>query len=75
MPIKPEQFAVLIKLMRGSLEHPACLAAYRVLVEGASQAAAAREAGITPGGVSNAVKRYRNADSMVRAAYSRPEDV
>lgn len=64
-----EQFDALVKLKRGKPESTACKAARRVLVEGVSQAEAAREAAITRGTVSKAVRTYADADQMMRAVY------
>lgn len=67
MAIAPEQFDVLARLTRA--REPARSAAKRVLVDGVSQADAAREYGMTPSALGNAVRRYREFDALVRQAY------
>ena len=56
--LTPDQFAALAKLLR-LRTGPAQDAARMVLVDGASQADAARATGLTPQAVNNAVKRAR----------------
>lgn len=70
MAMTGEQYDALVKLMRGKPESPACRAARRVLVDGVSQAVAVREAGITRGTVSKAVRTYTEADQLMRAVYA-----
>ncbi|WP_199856229.1 TrfB-related DNA-binding protein [Diaphorobacter sp. J5-51] len=65
--LTPEQFDALAKLTRA--REPARLAARRVLVDGISQADAARELGISPSALGNSVRRYREFDSLIRDAY------
>jgi DNA-directed RNA polymerase specialized sigma24 family protein len=62
-----EQFDVLARLTRA--REPARSAARRVLVDGLSQADAAREFGMTPSALGNAVRRYRAWDADARLAY------
>lgn len=62
-----EEFDVLAQLTRA--REPARSAARRVLVDGVSQADAAREFGMSPSALGNAVRRYRGFDADVRAAY------
>ena len=62
-----EEFDALARLTRA--REPACSASRRVLVDGLAQADAAREAGMTPNALGNAVRRYREFDTMVRKAY------
>lgn len=62
-----DQFDVLAQLTRA--REPARSAARRVLVDGLSQADAAREHGMTPSALGNAVRRYRAWDADVRAVY------
>lgn len=62
-----EQFEVLANLMRS--REPAKTAARLVLVDGMAGVEAARQAGVTPQSVSNAVGRYRAADLAIRGAY------
>jgi hypothetical protein len=69
MAMKGDQYDALVRLMRGKPESPACKAARRVLVDGISQADAVREAGITRGTVSKAVRSYTEADQLMRAVY------
>ena len=69
-----EQFDALVKLMRGDLQSASNLAARRVLVDGVTQAEAFRETGATRSGVSNAVRRYSEADKLMRAVYERPRN-
>lgn len=64
-----EQYDALVRLMRGDPGSAGNRAARRVLVDGLSQADAAREAGAKPAAVSNAVRRYMKADSLMRKAY------
>ncbi|AJE97271.1 TrfB-related DNA-binding protein [Pandoraea apista] len=63
----PEQFEVIAKLLR-SQEHVAN-AVRRVLVEGCPPSEAAREGGISPQSMSNALSRYRAAHEDIAAAY------
>lgn len=62
-----DQFDVLARLTRG--REPARSAVKRVLVDGISQADAAREFGMPPSALGNSVRRYRAFDALVRAAY------
>jgi len=64
-----EQFQTLTKLMRGKPESAANRSAARVLVDGETQADAARAESALPQTVTVAVRRYRDADAAVRAAY------
>ncbi|WP_427047298.1 TrfB-related DNA-binding protein [Halomonas casei] len=64
-----EQFDALVKLMRGDSESASNRAARRVLVDGVTQAEAFRETGATRSGVSNAVRRYSEADQLMRGVY------
>lgn len=66
--LAPEQFDVLARLTRA--REPARLAARRVLVDGISQADAAREYGMSASALGNSVRRYREFDALVRAAYT-----
>lgn len=61
------EFDVLARLTRG--REPARAAARLVLVEGAKQADAAREFGMTASALGNSVRRYRAFDALVREAY------
>lgn len=63
------EFDALVKLMRGSPGSPANIAARRVLVDGISQGDAMRETGVKRPTVSVAVKRYSDADMLIREAY------
>ena len=62
-----EQFDALVKLTRARA--PARVAARRVLVDGISQADAAREHGMSASALGNSVRRYREFDSLIRGAY------
>lgn len=62
-----EQFDVLAQLTRA--REPARSAARRVLVDGISQAEAAREFDMSPSALGNAVRRYRTWDADVRSVY------
>lgn len=62
-----EQFDTLARLTRG--REPARSAVKRVLVDGTSQADAAREFGMTASALGNSVRRYREFDALVRTAY------
>ena len=63
------QFAALAQLLR-LRTGPAQDAARMVLVEGVSQAAAARATGLTPQAVHNAVKRVQAGQALARVAVS-----
>lgn len=69
--ITEKQFDTMVKLMRGKPETATNIAARQVLVHGIKQVAARLEqdAGVTRGAVSNAVRRYKKADKMIRDAY------
>ena len=62
-----EQFAALAQLMR-SPPGPARDACKLVLVDGLRPSDAARQAGVPPASVSNAVKRVRNAMTLAKQA-------
>ena len=62
----PAQFHALAQLLRLRIG-PAQDAASMVLVEGASQADAARTTGLTPQAVNNAVKRARAGLALAQA--------
>ncbi len=64
----PEQFDALARLTRA--REPARTASRRVLVDGISQAAAAREHGMSTSALGNAVRRYREFDALIREAYT-----
>lgn len=65
-----EQFDALVKMMRGNPQSISNRAARRVLVDGITQADAHRETGATRSGVHNAVRRYSEADKLMRSVYS-----
>lgn len=69
MAMTGDQYDALVKLMRGTPESPANRSARRVLVDGLSQADAMREAGVTRATVNHAVKRYADADMLMRGVY------
>jgi transposase-like protein len=64
------QLETRVRLMRGNMDSVAVQAARLVLVEGMSQADAARQLGEKPNTVNNGVKRYKSADKEIRIAYS-----
>jgi len=63
----PEQFDAIARLTRA--REPARMAARRVLVDGISQAEAAREQSMSPSALGNSVRRYREFDALIRDAY------
>lgn len=69
MAIKAAQFDVLVKLLRGTADSAANRAARSVLVDGVSQPDAVRATGATRSTVHDAVRRYEDADALIRAAY------
>lgn len=69
MAMTGDQYDALVKLMRGNPQSPANRAARRVLLDGITQADAMRETGVTRGTVNNAVKRYVDADALMREVY------
>jgi hypothetical protein len=60
-----EQFNALAKLMRLQ-ECPSKQAARMVLVDGTSSAAAARETGLTSGGVAHVIRRCNDAMALAK---------
>ncbi|WP_257605302.1 transcriptional regulator KorA [Pseudomonas sp. UMAB-40] len=66
-----EQYDALVKLMRGIPESKANQAARRVLIDGITQVAAANEFNLKQATVSRAVKRYAEADKLIRDVYGR----
>lgn len=62
-----KQFEVIAKLLRS--KEPVKTAARLVLVEGMSNAEAAREARVSPQSCSNSVVRYQAADMEIKLAY------
>lgn len=69
MTMTGAQFDAIVKLMRGMPDSGANRAARRVLVDGFTQAEAMRENDTTRATVSNAVRRYQEADALIRSAY------
>jgi hypothetical protein len=69
MTMTGAQFDAIVKLMRGTPDSGANRAARRVLVDGFTQAEAMRENNATRSTVSNAVRRYEEADDLIRTAY------
>lgn len=69
MAMTGDQYDALVKLMRGTAESPANRAAKRVLVDGITQADAMREVNVTRATVNQAVKRYADADMLMRSVY------
>ncbi len=72
MTMTSDQYDALVKLMRGAPDTPANRAARRVLVDGLSQPDARRETNSTRATVFNTVRRYSDADQLIRAAYIAP---
>jgi len=68
--ITGDQYETLVRLMRGSPDSSANQAARRVLVDGITQAEAVRETDLKRATVNHAVKRYADADELVRKAYA-----
>lgn len=64
-----EQFDTLQKLMRGNPESPSARAGRKVIVDGIPPAIAMRETGASRSNVHDSVKRYTEADLMVKKAY------
>ncbi|WP_443694943.1 TrfB-related DNA-binding protein [Pseudomonas sp.] len=73
MAMTSEQYDALVKLMGGSPESRANRAARRVLLDGITQANAMRETGVTRATVNHAVKRYADANKLMRSVYIGPE--
>jgi hypothetical protein len=67
--IAPEEFDALLELLDRDPSSPANVAARAVLVDGKRQADAMRATGISRAAVCNAVKRFRDADALILAAY------
>ncbi len=67
--MREREFYALVKLKQGDPKSAANRAAKRVLVDGISQAEAVRETGATRSTVCDAVKRWADADALVRDAY------
>lgn len=67
--ITPEQYDVMVKLMRGDPASASNRAARRVLVDGLSQAEAMRETGVTRATVNGAVRRYTLAYKLICSAF------
>ncbi len=66
--MEPVQFDVIAKLIRA--RDPSKSAARRHLVDGITQADAAREFGLVPQSVYSTVKRFNIADELILEAYS-----
>lgn len=64
----PEQFQALAHLIRS--REPATSAARRVLLDGISQAEAAREFSLGPNNVWNTVNRFRRAHELIQSVYN-----
>ena len=71
--MKGEQYDALVKLMRGDVDSAGNRAARRVLVDAVSQADAVRETGASRSTVSITVRRYSDADELMRRVYG-PEN-
>ncbi|MNG33612.1 hypothetical protein D3C84_1199040 [compost metagenome] len=72
--MKGEQYDALVKLMRGDVESAGNRAARRVLVDGVGQADAVRETGASRSTVSITVRRYAEADELIRRVYGQEND-
>lgn len=72
--MKGEQYDALVKLMRGDVESAGNRAARRVLVDGVVQADAVRETGASRSTVSITVRRYTDADELMRRVYGQEND-
>ncbi|TCV51363.1 TrfB-related DNA-binding protein [Pseudomonas sp. 460] len=72
--MKGEQYDALVKLMRGDVESAGNRAARRVLVDGVVQADAVRETGASRSTVSITVRRYSEADELMRKVYGQEKD-
>ncbi|MGP4921732.1 TrfB-related DNA-binding protein [Pseudomonas helleri] len=72
--MKDEQYDALVKLMRGDVESAGNRAARRVLVDGVVQADAVRETGASRSTVSITVRRYTEADELMRRVYGQEND-
>ena len=72
--MKGEQYDALVKLMRGDVESAGNRAARRVLVDGVVQADAVRETGASRSTVSITVRRYSEADELMRKVYGQAKD-
>jgi hypothetical protein len=72
--MKGEQYDALVKLMRGDVESAGNRAARRVLVDGVVQADAVRETGASRSTVSITVRRYAEADELMRRVYGQEND-
>lgn len=66
------QFQVIVRLLRGDLDSPACKSARLVLVDSLTQAEARRVTKSSRSTVSDAVKRYSDAHSLIQSAYALP---
>lgn len=69
MLIANEEFDALVALLDSDPNSAGNIAARAVLVEGVRQAEAMRSTGISRSAVCNAVKRFREADTLIRSAY------
>lgn len=67
--MREQEFDALVKLKQGDPKSPANRAARLVLVNGMSQAEAMRETGATRSTVCDAVKRWSDANVLIREAY------
>lgn len=65
-----EQFDFWLQMLGGDLQSPSIQAARSVLIDGNSQAAAARAVGVQRATVNQTVKRFTEADSRVRRVYN-----
>jgi transposase len=64
-----EQLTLLVKFLRGDMNGLAVKAAKLVLIDGLSQADAARQLGTRTNTVNNGVKRYSKANEEIKKVY------
>jgi len=71
--LREDEFVALATLIGANTQSAGSLSARLVLVNGMSQADAMRATGASRSGVNNAVKRYLQADAVVRKGYGLPD--
>lgn len=67
-----DQLHALAKLMRSKTDSKAFQAAEDVLINGLTQAQAVKKHGVSASTVGDAVKRYTNANELIRSVYILP---
>ena len=65
----PKQFDAIAKLLRS--RDPAKMAARLVLVDGLTRKAAIEATGVSGPAITQAVKRYKDAHTLIQTAYSK----